>query len=61
MNEPRETREEKRECRVCQKEIPHSSARSAEGRDYRYYFCGPGCEQRWLEETHNPEHVNKSE
>lgn len=53
--------QEPRLCHVCKKEIPESSKRSAEGRDYTYYFCGAGCEQRWQQEQHNPRHVVKSE
>lgn len=61
MKDSREGSDETCECHVCKKEILRSTARSAEGRDYRYYFCGPGCEQRWLQEKYNPEHVVKSE
>lgn len=34
-------------CRLCGKEVPRSAAQTAEGRDYTYYFCGPGCYQQW--------------
>ena len=34
-------------CEVCLKEIPRSVARSAEGVDYVYYFCGADCYARW--------------
>jgi YHS domain-containing protein len=34
-------------CHMCRKEVPRSTARSAEGRDYNYFFCSSGCEQRW--------------
>lgn len=39
-------------CHVCRKEIPRSSARTAEGRDYSYFFCGGGCYQRWSANQH---------
>ena len=35
------------ECSVCLKEVPHSEASSAEGRDYVLYFCGTDCYQQW--------------
>ncbi|GEM_PF-4947687 len=47
-------------CRVRKREIPRSTARAAERRDYAYYFCGAGCGQRWPQEKHN-RHVNRSE
>jgi hypothetical protein len=37
-------------CEVCLKEIPRSVARSAEGADYVYYFCGADCYARWQAE-----------
>lgn len=48
-------------CHMCKKPIASSTARTAEGRDYTYYFCGAGCEQRWMQEKHNSRHVNRSE
>ena len=39
-------------CHVCGREVPRSAARTAEGRDYRYFFCGGGCEQRWSANQH---------
>jgi hypothetical protein len=35
-------------CEVCLKEIPRSVARSLEGPDYVYHFCGQGCYEKWL-------------
>jgi hypothetical protein len=35
------------QCAVCLKEVPRSEARSAEGRDYVWYFCGEDCFERW--------------
>lgn len=34
-------------CEVCLKEIPRSVARSLEGPDYVYYFCGQDCYEKW--------------
>lgn len=34
-------------CRECGEEIPPSEARSAEGEDYVWHFCGPDCFERW--------------
>lgn len=34
-------------CQVCLKEVPRSVAKSLEGADYVYYFCGADCYQRW--------------
>ncbi|HEX7045177.1 MAG TPA: DUF3330 domain-containing protein [Burkholderiales bacterium] len=39
-------------CRVCGKEVPRSAARSAEGRDYTYFFCSEGCRLRWSANQH---------
>lgn len=38
-------------CEVCRKELPRSTARSAEGRDYVYYFCGGECYEKWQREN----------
>lgn len=35
-------------CEICLKEIPRSVARSVEGADYTYYFCGQRCYEKWL-------------
>lgn len=35
-------------CEVCLKEIPRSTARSLEGPDYVYHFCGSRCYEKWL-------------
>ncbi|MDX1430874.1 MAG: DUF3330 domain-containing protein [Gammaproteobacteria bacterium] len=34
-------------CRVCRREVPRSEAKSVEGKDYVWYFCGLGCYSRW--------------
>lgn len=34
-------------CEVCLKEIPRSVARSLEGVDYVYHFCGQKCYEKW--------------
>lgn len=34
-------------CSVCLAEIPHSVAKSHEGAEYVYYFCGDACYARW--------------
>jgi hypothetical protein len=34
-------------CKVCMKEVPRTEARSAEGRDYVWYFCGLDCFEAW--------------
>jgi len=34
-------------CEVCLKEIPRSVARSLEGPDYVYHFCGQKCYEKW--------------
>ncbi len=34
-------------CQVCLKEVPRSVAKSLEGADYVYHFCGADCYQRW--------------
>ena len=34
-------------CEVCLKEIPRSVARSLEGVDYVYHFCGQQCYEKW--------------
>lgn len=48
MNEPRDRASAPDVvCRVCGKEVPRSAARTAEGRDYTYFFCGAGCQQQW--------------
>lgn len=38
-------------CRQCGKEVPRSAARTAEGREYAYFFCSEGCYQRWSANT----------
>lgn len=37
-------------CKICRKELPRSIARTEEGRDYVYYFCGADCYQKWIAE-----------
>jgi len=34
-------------CEQCNKEIPPSVAKSAEGTDYIHYFCGTECYEEW--------------
>ncbi len=34
-------------CDVCLKEIPASTAHTAEGGDYLYHFCGVECLEAW--------------
>jgi len=34
-------------CRICLAEIPHSVAKSHEGAEYVYYFCGDACFAQW--------------
>jgi len=36
-------------CEVCLKEIPKSLAKSVEGAEYVYYFCGDKCYAQWEE------------
>lgn len=38
---------EKVSCEVCLKEIPISEAKSEEGTDYVYHFCGQECFTEW--------------
>ncbi|MEK7734737.1 MAG: DUF3330 domain-containing protein [Pseudomonadota bacterium] len=45
-------------CQVCLKEIPKSVAKSLEGPEYVYYFCGADCYYRWQQQT-NAEPWNK--
>lgn len=35
-------------CEVCLKEVPRSVAKSHEGAEYVYHFCGAQCYQEWL-------------
>lgn len=42
-------------CEVCLKEIPRSVARSYEGPDYVYYFCGAECYEKWQAAAGMPE------
>ena len=37
------------QCEICLKEVPASEAKSAEGSDYVFYFCGTDCYQQWRE------------
>ena len=34
-------------CKVCDREVPSDEARSVEGRDYVWYFCGLDCYAEW--------------
>lgn len=42
-------------CEVCLKEIPISEAKSAEGSDYVYHFCGQGCYSEWMRQERDEE------
>lgn len=44
------TKEKKLKCEVCQKEIPHSVAHTAEGADYIHHFCSPECQDHYFRE-----------
>jgi len=48
IDEPRDFSEQETvSCRECQREVPSSEAKSVEGRDYVWYFCGLDCYERW--------------
>lgn len=36
-----------KKCESCCKQIPESTAKTAEGADYIYYFCGTTCYDEW--------------
>ncbi len=36
-----------KKCKNCCKQIPESTAKTAEGADYIYYFCGTDCYKEW--------------
>lgn len=38
-------------CSICLAEIPHSVAKSHEGAEYVYYFCGDVCFAQWEAEV----------
>lgn len=38
-------------CSICLAEIPHSVAKSHEGAEYVYYFCGDVCFAQWEAEA----------
>jgi hypothetical protein len=38
-------------CKICLAEIPHSVAKSHEGAEYVYYFCGDTCFAQWEAEA----------
>jgi hypothetical protein len=38
-------------CSICLAEIPHSVAKSHEGAEYVYYFCGDACYAQWEAEA----------
>lgn len=40
-------------CKVCMKEIPKSVAKSLEGHDYVYYFCGSDCFSKWQKKNNS--------
>ena len=35
------------QCRECLMLIPESVAKTAEGTDYVWYFCGEACYEKW--------------
>ena len=37
-------------CKICLKEIPASSAKSEEVKEYVYYFCGADCYKEWQDQ-----------
>ena len=53
---PEKSEEKLLTCNVCMKEIPKSVAKSLEGHDYVYYFCGAECFVKW----ENKNNANKS-
>ena len=34
-------------CQICLKQVPRSVAKSPEGTEYVYYFCGAECFDQW--------------
>lgn len=38
-------------CKHCQNEVPASTAKTSEGKDYAYHFCSQDCMRKW-ETTH---------
>lgn len=34
-------------CEVCEREVPGDEAKSVEGRDTVWYFCGLDCYEEW--------------
>lgn len=38
-------------CVICQKELPSGLALTAEGEDYRLWFCGSECYVQWQREA----------
>ncbi|MDH5594344.1 MAG: DUF3330 domain-containing protein [Gammaproteobacteria bacterium] len=53
MTDKPDTDEPLLQCNVCLKEIPKSLAKSEEGDEYVYYFCGRDCHDKWLKENGN--------
>lgn len=51
MTDKPDTDEPLLQCNVCLKEIPKSLAKSEEGDEYVYYFCGGDCHDKWLKEN----------
>ena len=51
MSEKPKKDEPKLQCEVCLKEIPKSLAKSEEGKDYVYHFCGSDCHDKWLKQN----------
>lgn len=34
-------------CHHCQKEVPTSTAKHPEGKEYAYHFCSQDCMRKW--------------
>jgi len=47
IKQPGKSAEPLLQCNVCLKEIPRSVAKSLEGPDYVYHFCGAECYAKW--------------
>lgn len=45
-------------CISCQREIPHATAMSIEGKEYVYFFCGYGCYEHWRQDERRQESTN---
>lgn len=43
--------EKKCSCKTCRQQIPLSAAKTAEGSDYTYHFCGADCYDKWFQKN----------